>query len=91
MSHKHTVDDGGHEPARAVWWAVPVPREGWNAPKPEKLPRRTPWPVATALGTVLLFWGVVTSYLIFATGVGLLALSVAGWVNEIRLEGTEHE
>ncbi len=65
--------------------------EGWNVPVPEHLPRRTLWPVATALGTVLIFWGVVTSYLTFAVGVGLLALSVAGWIQEIRAEGRSHE
>ena len=70
---------------------TPVDRDGWNVPKPEHLPRRTPWPMAAALGTVFIFWGVVTSYLIFAVGVGLLSLAVVGWILEIRREGAPHE
>ncbi|GEM_PF-2120419 len=78
-------------PAEDAGSGGPREYEGWNAPIPEHLPRRTLWPVATALGTVLIFWGVVTSYVIVAAGVGLLALSVGGWIQEIRAEGRSHE
>jgi hypothetical protein len=73
----------------AAW--APVDRDGWNVAQPEHLPRRTVWPVATALGTVFVFWGVVTSYLVFAVGIALLAASVVGWIQEIRREGASHE
>lgn len=66
-------------------------REGWNRAQPEHLPRRTVWPVATALGTVLVFWAAVTSYLILAVGLGLLALATIGWIGEIRREGGADE
>jgi len=71
--------------------AAPAGQEGWNVPQPEHLPRRTPWPVAAALGTVLIFWAAVTSYLILGVGLGLLALSAVGWINEIRREGAPRE
>lgn len=65
--------------------------EGWNVPHPEHLPRRTLWPVAAAFGTVLIFWAVVTSYVILAVGLALLAISTVGWINEIRREGVDDE
>jgi hypothetical protein len=66
-------------------------REGWNAAQPEHLPRRTVWPVAVALGTVLVFWAAVTSYLILAIGLGVLAVATVGWIGEIRREGHADE
>lgn len=65
--------------------------EGWNVPLPAHLPRRTVWPVVGAFGTILIFWAVVTSYLILAVGLSLLVLSAVGWINEIRREGAPHE
>lgn len=82
---------GGDARGAGAVTGIAVDREGWNVPKPEHLPRRTPWPIAAALGTVFIFWGVVTSYLIFAVGVGVLSLAVVGWIREIRREGTSHE
>jgi hypothetical protein len=61
-------------------------RDGWNVPKPETLPRRTLWPVAAALGIVLILWGIVTAYLVAGTGVLLLGVSVVGWIEEVRRE-----
>jgi len=51
----------------------------------------TLWPVAAAFGTVLVFWAIVTSYLVLVIGLGLLVFSAVGWINEIRREGTPHD
>jgi len=59
-------------------------REGWNAPRPGTVPRRTLWPAAAALGMVLTLWGVVTVYLVAAVGIALLSVSVLGWIEELR-------
>ena len=59
-------------------------REGWTVPRPEKLPRRTPWPVAAALGIVLVLWGAVTAVLVAAVGLALLGIAVLGWIGEVR-------
>lgn len=73
---------------------APGPREGWSAAKPETLPRRrTVSPAAAALGIVLIFFGVVTAWLVSLVGVGLLAVAVGIWIAEIRydLEGEPHD
>ncbi|HYM68938.1 MAG TPA: hypothetical protein VEZ44_05030 [bacterium] len=82
---------GGDPRGTGAVTGIPADRDGWNVPQPEHLPRRTPWPIAAALGTVFIFWGVVTSYLVFAVGVGLLSLAVVGWIREIRREGAPHD
>jgi hypothetical protein len=53
---------------------------------PEKIPEPTFWPAGLALGTVLLFWGLVTSFIVAAVGLILLVFSVAGWLGEMRHE-----
>jgi len=77
----------GHVPAPGA----PADYDGWNPPKPDHVPPRTTWPAAAALGTVMIFWGVVTSYLILGVGVGLLALSVVGWIKDTLRDGVSHE
>jgi sensor domain CHASE-containing protein len=61
-------------------------RPGWTRVPDEKIPRPTFWPAALALGTVLMFWGSVTSWIVAAVGLILLAVSVAGWLGEMRHE-----
>ena len=62
------------------------PREGWNVPKPDVIPRPTAWPPALALAITLTAWGLVTSPVVLGVGVALLAVSLAGWIAEIRHE-----
>jgi hypothetical protein len=38
------------------------------------------------MGTTLIFWGVITSWVIFVAGIGLFIAALAGWVTEIRHE-----
>jgi hypothetical protein len=59
-------------------------RPGWFALAPEKLPEPTYWPAAMALGTILFFWGLVSSFILTAVGLVLLAVSLAGWLGELR-------
>ena len=61
-------------------------REGWNVPKPDVIPRPTAWPPAMALGITLLAWGLVTSPVVLGVGVALFAVSLVGWIAEIRHE-----
>jgi hypothetical protein len=61
-------------------------REGWNLPRPAHLPRPTWWPAALALGVTLTFWGLIASVFILAVGILVTAVSLAGWIREIRLE-----
>jgi hypothetical protein len=61
-------------------------RPGWTHVPDEKIPRPTFWPAALALGTVLLLWGLVTSFIITTVGFVLLFLSIAGWLEEMRHE-----
>ncbi|HEY6462581.1 MAG TPA: hypothetical protein VIY73_20570 [Polyangiaceae bacterium] len=63
-----------------------APRPGWNVPRPERIPRPTPWPAAMALGTTLFAWGFVTSPVVLGLGLVLLTLSLGGWRGEIRHE-----
>jgi hypothetical protein len=58
----------------------------WSAPKPEWLAQPTWWPAALALGVTLLAWGVVTSFIIVILGAAVFAVSLAGWICEIRRE-----
>lgn len=61
-------------------------RPGWTLIPPEKMPEPTFWPAGLALGTVLLLWGLVTSFVVAMVGFILLVVSVAGWLGEMRHE-----
>ncbi|MGH9553150.1 MAG: hypothetical protein ACRD3W_27470 [Terriglobales bacterium] len=60
-------------------------RENGEAkPLPERLPRPTVWPATLALGSTLLAFGVVTSWIISLAGLGLFLLGAGGWFEELR-------
>ena len=59
-------------------------REGWEPLPRESLPRPNFFPAGCAMGTTFIFWGFITSWVIFAVGVGLFAAALAGWITEIR-------
>jgi hypothetical protein len=65
---------------------VSEPRAGWNKAKPESIPRPTVWPAALALAITFTAWGLVTSPIVLAVGVLLFAVSLGGWIGEIRHE-----
>jgi len=62
-------------------------RPGWSVPRPERIPRATAWPAGLALGVTFLSWGLVTSPIVLAVGLGVFLVSLAGWIGEIRHEG----
>ena len=64
-------------------------RTGWQRPLPEELPEPTPWPAALALGSCLLAWGVVTSWILSLVGLLLFVVGVAGWMGRMRHEHVE--
>jgi hypothetical protein len=59
-------------------------RDGWNAPRPVNIPRSTAWPLGTASGITLFAWGFVSSPVLLIVGIVLLAVSLYGWIGEIR-------
>lgn len=68
---------------QAAGFAGSEGRDEWTPPRMEHVPRPTYWPVVMALGTVLLFWGVVTTVAISAIGLGLFVLGLGGWIREM--------
>ena len=66
--------------------AAAAPMEGWNPARPVHIPRGTPWPAALALGIMFFAWGLVTSPVVVGIGLVVFAVSLFGWVGEIRHE-----
>ena len=60
--------------------------KGWEPLPAEKLPRPNFFPAGLAMGTTFIFWGLITSSVILAVGVGLFVASLAGWIYEILRE-----
>jgi hypothetical protein len=65
---------------------TPTTHAGWEPLPHEHLPRPTYFPAGMAMGVTFFFWGLITSWVILAVGVGLFASSLAGWITEIRHE-----
>jgi hypothetical protein len=63
-----------------------VDQSDWNISRPDKIPQPTFWPVALALGATLTCWGLITSLIITGVGAALFAVSLAGWIGDIRHE-----
>lgn len=61
----------------------PVLKENWERLGNEHLPRPTYFPAGLAMATTLIFWSLITSWVILAVGLGLFAASLAGWISEI--------
>jgi len=66
-------------------------RPGWEPLEHKHLPRPAYFPSGLAMGTAFIFWGLITSWVIFAIGIGLFAAALAGWVSEIRHERKHYE
>jgi hypothetical protein len=67
----------------------PAPSESqsdWTVLPPKKLPEPTVWPAMLALAITFLVWGLVTSLIITGIGLALFAISMAGWIRDIRHE-----
>jgi hypothetical protein len=59
---------------------------GWDPLPHETLPRPNFFPAGLAMGTTFIFWGLITSLVVFFVGVGLFTASLAGWIYEILRE-----
>jgi len=62
------------------------PGQDWETLPHEHLPRPAYFPAGLAMGTTFLFWGLITSLVIFLVGAALFAAALAGWIVEIRNE-----
>lgn len=58
-------------------------QDAWSHPKPTEIPKPTYWPAVLALGTILLLWGVVTSWIISLIGLALFIVAITGWIREL--------
>jgi hypothetical protein len=58
----------------------------WEPLPDEHLPRPTYFPAGLAMGTALIFWGLITTWIIFVAGIALFIAALAGWISEIRYE-----
>ncbi len=61
-------------------------KAGWTRARPERIPRPTVWPPAMALAITFVAWGLVTSPVVLAIGGALFAVSLGGWIGDIRHE-----
>ena len=64
--------------------------QGWEPLPAESLPRPNFFPAGLAMGTAFIFWGLITSLVVFAVGLGLFAAALAGWIYEIIRERNHH-
>ncbi|WP_146180350.1 hypothetical protein [Opitutus sp. ER46] len=69
--------------------AADVP-SGWTPLPLEHLPAPTFWPAGLALAITFLFWGLISSWVILVIGLGLFAVSLGGWIKDIRHERKHH-
>ena len=61
----------------------------WSAPKPETLIPPTWWPAALALGITLTAWGLIVSAIVFAIGLIVVIVALAGWIGDMCHERKE--
>ncbi len=62
----------------------PADRPAWIPLPPEPMPRPTYCPAGMAMGAALIFWGIITTWLILAVGAALFTAMLACWIAEIR-------
>lgn len=56
----------------------------------EHLPLPTYWPAGLGLAITFIFWGLISSWVILTIGIVLFAISLAGWIEDIRNERKHH-
>jgi hypothetical protein len=59
---------------------------GWTPMPLEHLPLPTYWPSGLAFAITLIFWGIITSWVILTVGLLVFIISLAGWIQDIRHE-----
>lgn len=78
---KHDKTGGPDRPTK-------VP-EDWTPLPVEHIPLPTFWPAGLGLGITLLFWGVISSWVVLGAGIVLFVGSIVGWIVDIRHEGRD--
>lgn len=71
----------------------PIPpnsRDTWERLPAGPLPRGTHYPAFLAMGTTLLFWGLISSWMTLFMGFCVFGFALAGWIKEIRHERKTH-
>jgi hypothetical protein len=58
--------------------------ENWNDAIPQEIPEFTYWPFVLAVGLMFVGWGVITGYPLFALGLVIFIIGLAGWIYELR-------
>jgi hypothetical protein len=58
-------------------------RTQWVKAKPEILPRPSYMPFLLALSLALLFWGLISTWIITVTGVIGVVISLHGWIKDM--------
>lgn len=69
---------------------IPKTHPEWEPLPPETLPRPTYFPAGLAMGTTFIFWGLISSVIVFVLGIALFIAALAGWITEIRHERKQH-
>ncbi len=59
---------------------------GWSLARPDVISQPTLWPPALGLAVTLCLWGLASSFIITGVGICLFAVSLAGWIQDIRHE-----
>ena len=59
---------------------------GWKPVPAHPLPEPTLWPASLSLAATFFLWGLVASGIITAIGAILFAISIGGWIQDIRHE-----
>ena len=54
--------------------------------QPEKIPKPTYMPFFLSFGVVLIFWGILTSWIITGIGFVLFVIALMGWIIELFKE-----
>jgi hypothetical protein len=62
---------------------TPATHASWEPLPDERLPRPTYFPAGLAMGTALIFWGLITLWVILLAGLALFIAALAGWISEI--------
>ncbi len=68
---------------------TPEKNAAWKPLPHSHLSRPTFYPAGLAMGTTLIFWGLITSWVVWVCGVALFIAALSGWISEIRHERNE--
>jgi hypothetical protein len=63
---------------------------GWQVLPETPLPHPTYFPAGLAMGIAFIFWGLITTWVVWLVGVVLFFAALAGWIAEIRHEYKSH-